>query len=100
MHTVNKFSSHPEGMLDRDQRTIFIFKTKSNEVIQLNDTTCCCDDNKPKNFGLRKKYLNLNVNANCGYLHNNYFRKKKVTLYFQSKSKHNFSIPINKFNHL
>lgn len=90
MQAINKFSSHPEGMLDRDQRTIFILKTKSNEVIQLYDTTCCCDDHKPNNFGLRKKYFNLNVN--CGYLHNNYFRKKKVTRFFQSKSNFNVSI--------
>lgn len=84
LHTVNnKFSSHPEGMLDRDQRTIFILTKKSNELIPLNCTTCCCDDCKPKYFDIRKKCFNSNVN--CDYLHSNNVRKKKVTRFFQSK---------------
>lgn len=80
LHTVNKFSSHPEGMLDRDQRTIFILNTKS---IPFNCSTCYCDDCKIKYFDIRKKYLNSNVN--CGYLHSNNFREKRVTRFFQSK---------------
>lgn len=85
LHTVNKFTSHPEGMLDRDQRTIFILKTKSNEMTPSNCTAYCCDDCKTKYFGCRRILSNLNVT--CDYLHSNNIRKKKVTRFFQSKLK-------------
>lgn len=83
-NTVNNCTSHPEGMLDRDQRTTFIFKTKSNEMIPLKCTICGCDDFKPNYIDIRRTYLNSNVN--CDYLTSKNFSKKKVTRFFQSKS--------------